>query len=166
MANTTDRIQKTTLLRAPRERVWRAISDAKQFGSWFGVEFDAPFVAGTRVTGRIVPTSVDAEIAKSQEPYRGRPFDFTIERIEPMRLFSFRWHPFAVDPNVDYSKEPTTLVELVLEEVAEGTKLIITESGFDLVPLERRGKAFTMNEQGWAAQAELIAKYLAHASAV
>lgn len=166
MADTTDRIQKTTLLRAPRERVWRAISDSKQFGSWFGVEFDAPFVAGTRVTGRIVPTSVDAEIAKSQEPYRGWPFDFTIERIEPMRLFSFRWHPFAVDPNVDYSKEPTTLVELVLEEMAEGTKLIITESGFDRVPLERRAKAFTMNEQGWAAQAELIAKYLAHASAL
>lgn len=166
MTDVTDSIKKTTLLRAPLERVWRAISDAKQFGSWFGVELDAPFVAGTRVTGRIVPTSVDAEIAKSQEPYRGRPFDFTIERIEPMRLFSFRWHPFAVDPNVDYSHEPTTLVELVLEEVAEGTKLMITESGFDKVPLERRAKAFTMNEQGWTAQAELIAKYLARARAV
>lgn len=165
MAGTTDRIEKTTLLRAPLDRVWRAISDSKQFGSWFGVEFDGPFVAGTHVTGRIVPTSVDAEIAKSQEPYRGRPFDFTIVRMEPMRLFSFRWHPFAVDPNVDYSKEPTTLVELALEQVAEGTKLVITESGFDQVPLERRAKAFEMNEQGWAAQAELIAKYLARASA-
>jgi uncharacterized protein YndB with AHSA1/START domain len=165
MSDTTDRIEKTTLLRAPRERVWRAISDAKQFGSWFGVDFDGPFVAGTRVTGRIVPTSVDAEVAKSQEPYRGRAFDFTIESIEPMRLFSFRWHPFAVDPNVDYSTEATTLVEFVLEEVAGGTKLVITESGFDKVPLERRALAFKMNEQGWAAQATLVEKYLAQGHA-
>ncbi len=165
MSNSTDRIEKTALLRAPRERVWRAISDAKQFGSWFGVEFDGPFVAGKPLKGRIVPTSVDAEVAKSQEAYRGRAFDFTIDRIEPMRLFSFRWHPFALDPNVDYSKEPTTLVELVLEEVPEGTKLIITESGFDKVPLERRAKAFEMNDQGWLAQAKLLEKYLANASA-
>jgi len=165
MANTTDRIEKTTLLRAPLECVWRAVSDAKQFGSWFGVEFEGPFVAGTHVKGRIVPTSVDAETAKSQEPYRGKPFDFTIVRMEPMRLFSFRWHPFAVEPDVDYSKEPTTLVELALEEVADGTKLVITESGFDQVPLERRAKAFEMNEQGWAAQAKLIEKYLAQAGA-
>ena len=161
MTVTTDRIEKTIILRAPRERVWRAISDAKQFGSWFGVELDGPFVAGQHLTGRIVPTSVDAEVAKSQEPYRGRAFDFTIDRIEPMRLFSFRWHPFAVDPNFDYSKEPTTLVELVLEELAEGTKLIVTESGFDDLPLDRRGPAFAMNEQGWAAQVTLIEKYLA-----
>jgi len=165
MTVTTDRIEKTIILRAPRERVWRAISDAKQFGSWFGVELDGPFVAGQHLTGRIVPTSVDAEVAKSQEPYRGRAFDFTIDRIEPMRLFSFRWHPFAVDPNFDYSKEPTTLVELVLEELAEGTKLIVTESGFDKLPLDRRGLAFTMNEQGWAAQAKLIEKYLAKTNA-
>ena len=165
MTVTTDRIEKTIFLRAPRERVWRAVSDAKQFGSWFGVELDGPFVAGQHLTGRIVPTSVDAEVAKSQEPYRGRAFDFTIDRIEPMRLFSFRWHPFAVDPNFDYSKEPTTLVELVLEELAEGTKLIVTESGFDKLPLDRRGLAFTMNEQGWAAQAKLIEKYLAKTNA-
>lgn len=165
MTGTTDRIEKTTLLRAPRERVWRAISDAKHFGSWFGVDFDGPFVAGQHLTGKIVPTSVDAEVAKSQEPYRGRAFDFTIDRIEPMRLFSFRWHPFAVDPNVDYSNEQTTLVEFVLEELAEGTKLVITESGFDKVPLERRAQAFAMNEQGWAAQTKLIEKYLANASA-
>ena len=165
MTSSPDRIEKTTLLRAPLERVWRAISDAKQFGSWFGVDFDGPFVAGQRLSGRIVPTSVDAEVAKSQEPYRGRAFDFTIDRIEPMRRFSFRWHPFAVDPNVDYSQEPTTLVELVLDEVAEGTRLTITESGFDRVPLERRAQAFKMNEQGWAAQAKLVEKYLAQASA-
>jgi len=157
----TDRIEKRVLLHAPLDRVWHAISDAKQFGTWFGVELDGPFVAGARMTGRIVPTQVDPEIAKLQEPYSGRAFEYTVERIEPMRRFSFRWHPFAVDPNVDYSKEPTTLVVFELEEVAGGTSLTITESGFDRIPLERRAKAFEANEGGWAKQTELIAKYLA-----
>src|SRR5438093_9216287 len=107
--STTDRIEKTTVLRAPRERVWNAISDAKQFGTWFGVEFDGPFVAGARMKGRIVPTKVDSAVAKRQEPYAGMAFDCTIDRIEPMKLFSFRWHPFAIDPKIDYSNEPTTL---------------------------------------------------------
>jgi uncharacterized protein YndB with AHSA1/START domain len=163
MSTGTDRIEKRVLLRAPRDRVWRAISDAKQFGSWFGVEFDGPFVAGARLTGRITPTKVDAEVAKSQEPYAGRAFECTIERIEPMRLFSFRWHPFAIDPSVDYSKEPTTLVVFELEEAAGGTELRITESGFDKIPLERRAKAFAANDGGWTAQAKLIEKYLAAA---
>ncbi len=160
MAASTDRIEKTVLLRAPLARVWRAVSDAKEFGTWFGVEFDGPFVAGARVTGRIVPAKVDPEVAKMQQPYAGMPFDFTVDRIEPMRLFSFRWHPFAIDPKVDYSSEPTTLVVFQLEEAAGATKLVITESGFDRIPLERRAKAFTANEQGWAAQARLIEKYV------
>ena len=105
----TSRLEKKILLHAPHERVWHAISEAKQFGSWFGVAFDGPFVAGARLTGRIVPTSVDAEIAKLQEPYKGLAFEFFVDRIEPMRWFSFRWHPYAVEPNVDYSKEPTHL---------------------------------------------------------
>ena len=116
MATNTDRIEKRGLLRAPRERVWRAISDSSQFGSWFGVEFEGPFVAGSRMIGRIVPTTVDAEVARSQKPYEGTPFEITVERIEPQRLFSFRWHPYAVDAAVDYSKEPTTLVVFELEE--------------------------------------------------
>ena len=161
MAASTDRIEKTILLRAPLARVWRAVSDAKQFGTWFGIEFDGPFVAGARVTGRIAPTKVDAEVAKAQQPYAGMAFEFSVDRIEPMRLVSFRWHPFAVDPNVDYSSEPSTLVMFQLEEVAGGTKLVITESGFDRIPLERRAKAFSANEQGWTAQAKLIEKYLA-----
>lgn len=161
MAASTDRIEKTILLRAPLERVWRAISDAKEFGSWFGVEFDGPFVGGARLTGRIAPTKVDAEVAKAQQPYAGMAFEFRVDRIEPMRLFSFRWHPFAVDPKVDYSSEPATLVVFKLEEVAGGTKLVISESGFDRIPLERRAKAFAANEQGWTMQAKLIEKYLA-----
>ena len=161
MITSTDRIEKNILLRAPRDRVWRAICDAKQFGSWFGVEFDGPFVAGARVAGRIVPTTVDAEAAKAQEPYTGMAFEFSVDRIEPMRWFSFRWHPFTVDSGVDYSNEPTTLVVFELEEVADGTNLVITESGFDRIPLERRAKAFASNEQGWTAQAKLIEKYLA-----
>ena len=163
MSTSTDRIEKTIVLRAASDRVWRAISDAKEFGSWFGVEFDAPFVAGTRLTGRIVPTKVDPDVAKMQEPYAGTSFECSIERIEPMRHFSFRWHPCAVEPGVDSSNEPTTLVVFELEEVSGGTRLTITESGFDQIPLERRAKAFASNEQGWQDQTKLIEKYLANA---
>lgn len=161
MVTSTDRIEKKILLRAPIERVWRAISDAKEFGSWFGVALESDFVPGTRVAGTIAPTKVDPEVAKMQEPYVGTPFEFHVERIEPMRLFSFRWHPFAVDPAIDYSKEPMTLVAFELEEAPGGTMLTITESGFDRIPVERRAKAFEANEGGWAAQARLIEKYLA-----
>jgi len=160
MGTATDRIEKQILLKAPRERVWRALSDSKEFGTWFGVELDGAFAPGARITGKITPTKVDPEVAKMQEPYSGRAFDFTIDRIEPMRLFSFRWHPYAVEPGVDYSKEPTTLVVFELEEGPGGTLLKITESGFDQIPLARRAKAFASNEQGWQIQTTLIEKYL------
>ncbi len=157
----SDRIEKRVVLRAPIERVWRAISDSNELGRWFGVDFAGePFAAGKRMKGRIVPTTVDPEIAKMQEPHVGVAFDFTIERIDPRRLFSFRWHPFAVEKGVDYSNEPTTLVTFELEEVPGGTQLTITESGFDRIPLERRAKAFAANEGGWTAQAQLIEKYV------
>jgi uncharacterized protein YndB with AHSA1/START domain len=161
MATDTDRIVKKVMLRAPHHRVWSAISDASQFGSWFGVRFDGPFVAATNVTGRIVPTTVDAEVARSQEAYAGTAFEISIDRVEPTRLFSFRWHPYAVERGVDYSKEPTTLVVFELEEVSGGTMLTLTESGFDRIPIERRAKAFASNQQGWTAQMQLIEKYLA-----
>jgi uncharacterized protein YndB with AHSA1/START domain len=157
----TDRIEKTITLRAPLSRVWRAITDSQEFGRWFGVRFQEPFAAGRALTGTITPTEVDPEVAKLQEPYAGIAFDFLIERIEPMRLFSFRWHPGGVDPKVDYSKEPTTLVVFELREVPEGTVLKITESGFDQIPLERRAKAFSGNEAGWEHQTKLVARYLA-----
>jgi uncharacterized protein YndB with AHSA1/START domain len=157
----TDRIDKQILLRATRERVWRAVSDAKEFGSWFGVAFDGPFAAGTRVTGRIVPTTVDAEVAKMQEPYAGKAYDWTVERIEPMQRISFRWHPYAVEEGVDYSKEPTTLIEFELVDAPGGILLKISESGFDEIPLARRAKAFKANEGGWQMQTRLIEKYLA-----
>jgi uncharacterized protein YndB with AHSA1/START domain len=161
---TSDRIEKQVVLRAPRARVWRAISDAREFGSWFGMELDAPFTAGTSVKGRIVPTKADPAVAAAQKPYEGLPCQLVIETIEPERRFAFRWHPYAIDPNVDYSAEPMTLVTFELEETAGGTLLKVTESGFDRVPLERRAKAFEMNDGGWAAQMDLIAKYLAHAA--
>jgi uncharacterized protein YndB with AHSA1/START domain len=159
----TDRIQKTTLLRAPLERVWQAISDSGQFGVWFGAAFDGPFVPGTRLSARIVPTQVDPEIAKMQESHTGTPFVVFVERVEPLRLLSFRWHPYAVEPK-DYAAEPTTLVEFELTSVPEGTRLTITESGFDGIPLERRAKAFTANEDGWTHQLALVTKYLARPS--
>ncbi len=157
----TDRIEKKILLRATRERVWKAISDAEQFGAWFGVAFDGDFVSGVRLTGRIVPTAVDRDIAKLQEPHAGKPFEFSVDRIEPMQRISFRWHPFAVEPGVDYSQEATTLITFELHEAEGGTLLTISESGFDQIPLMRRAAAFKANDGGWATQTTLIEKYLA-----
>jgi uncharacterized protein YndB with AHSA1/START domain len=113
--------------------------------------------------GVIVPTQVNADVAKAQKPYEGLPFEITIEKMEPERLFSFRWHPNAVERGVDYSAEPTTLIEFVLEEVANGVLLTVTESGFDRIPLARRAKAFTANEQGWGMVVKLIEEYLVQA---
>jgi uncharacterized protein YndB with AHSA1/START domain len=160
----TDCIEKKILLRASRKRVWRALSDSVEFGSWFGVQFEGPFAPGKRARGRIVGTTVDPEIAKAQRQYERIPFEITIERVEPERLFSFRWHPNAVELGVDYSHEPTTLVAFTLEEVPGGTLLTVNESGFDRIPLERRVKAFTANEQGWGAVVKLIEAYLAQAA--
>ncbi|HET9818493.1 MAG TPA: SRPBCC family protein [Rhodanobacteraceae bacterium] len=157
----TDRIEKQALLKAPRERVWRAISDAEQFGTWFGVAFDGPFVEGTTVTGKITPTEVDAEVAAMQEPHAGMPFEWVVERIEPMQRIAFRWHPFAMDQGVDYTSEPMTRIVFELHDAPEGILLIVTESGFDKLPPERRAEAFAANEGGWTFQVKLIEKYLA-----
>ena len=157
----TDKIEKQVTLRAPLAKVWHAIADSKQFGAWFGLEAGGPFVAGTTLNVRIAPTQVDPDIAKGQQPYAGTPFELIVDTIDPMRRFAFRWHPFAVDKSVDFSNEPTTLVTFDLEEVSGGTKLTITESGFDKLPLERRAKAFAANDGGWTKQIELITKYLA-----
>lgn len=159
----TDRIEKKVLLRAPRKRVWHALADSQQFGSWFGMTFDGPFAPGAVMRGTLAPTTVDAEVAKAQQPYEGLPVEFTIERMEPERLFSFRWHPYAIEPGVDYSAEPTTLIVFELEETAEGVVLTVTESGFDQIPLARRAKAFGANEAGWGMQIILLGKYVAHA---
>src|SRR3979411_3358306 len=159
----TDRIEKKILLHAPRQRVWRALSDSAEFGRWFGVKFDGQFAPGASIRGVIVPTTVNAEVAKAQKEFEGMPFEITIEQMQPERLFSFRWHPFAVERGVDYSTEPTTLVVFALEEVADGVMLTVTESGFDRIPLARRAKAFTANEQGWSMVIKLIAEYLVHA---
>lgn len=159
----TDRIEKKVLLHAPLKRVWRAIVDSAEFGSWFGMRFEGPFAPGATMRGVIVPTTVDAEVAKGQKAYEGLAFEIMIEQIEPERLFSFRWHPGAVDPDVDYSVEPTTLVTFSLEEVTGGVMLTVTESGFDRIPPARRAKAFASNEGGWAIQVRLIAEYLTRA---
>ena len=157
----TDRIEKKILLHAPRKRVWRALSDSTEFGTWFGMKFDGPFVPGAVMRGVIVGTKVNAEVAKAQKEYEGMSGEITIERIEPERLFSFRWHPFAVERGVDYSAEPTTLIVFTLEETPDGVLLTVSESGFDQIPLERRSKAFTANEQGWTMVLKLIEEYLA-----
>ncbi|HEX8985911.1 MAG TPA: SRPBCC family protein [Bryobacteraceae bacterium] len=156
----TDRIQKQILLRAPLKRVWRALAGSTEFGAWFGMKFDSPFTPGACMRGVIVPTTVDAEVARAQKPYEGIPFEIAIERMEPERLFSFRWHPGAVEPGFDYSAEPLTLVVFTLEDVEGGVLLTVTESGFDRIPLARRAKAFAENEQGWSMAVKLIERYL------
>jgi uncharacterized protein YndB with AHSA1/START domain len=153
MASSTDRIEKEIVLRAPRSRVWRAITDAKEFGRWFRAEIKDSFVPGAPARGRI-----------TYPGYEHLTFEVHVERIEPERLFSFRWHPYAVDPKQDYSKEPTTLVVFELEEIPEGTRLKVTESGFDQIPLARRTEAFRMNSQGWAEQVQNIAKHVGQAT--
>jgi uncharacterized protein YndB with AHSA1/START domain len=157
----TDRIEKKILLRAPRKRVWRALTDYQEFAIWFGVKFDQPFKPEAALRGVIVGTSMDAEVASMQKKYDGVPFAVTIGEMQAERLFSFRWHPYAVEPKVDYSAEPTTLVEFVVEEVTGGVMLTVTESGFDRIPLARRAKAFTANDGGWSIVVTLIEKFLA-----
>jgi uncharacterized protein YndB with AHSA1/START domain len=158
------KIVKTVVLEAALSRVWRAISDSAEFGSWFGVKFDGPFVAGEPLRGVIAPTTVDAEVAAMQKPYAGTPFEIVVETIEPERLLAFRWHPYGVEKGVDYAAEPMTLVEFVLEPHADGILLTVTESGFDNIPLARRAKAFAANEGGWTHQMVLVSKYLARHS--
>jgi uncharacterized protein YndB with AHSA1/START domain len=150
---TTDRIEKSVRLEAPPARVWRALTDAREFGEWFGVELAGEFAPGAHVRGRITHVG-----------YQHLTWEATIERMEPERLFSFRWHPYAVEPGVAYSAEPTTLIVFELHEVEDGTLLTLVESGFDRIPLARRAEAFAMNDEGWAAQMKAIAEYVRRVS--
>ena len=145
----TDRIEKQILLRASRSRVWRAISSAEEFGEWFRMKLDRPFEEGASVVGQI-----------THPGYEHVKVDMQIERIDPERYFAYRWHPYAIDPAVDYSAEPTTLVEFILDETEGGVNVTIIESGFDRIPLERRAEAFRMNERGWNGQAANLERYV------
>jgi uncharacterized protein YndB with AHSA1/START domain len=148
---TTDRIQKTMVLRAPRARVWRALTDPAQFGEWFGVKVEDPFTAGRRVRGPVTTPE-----------YSHLTFEIDIERMEPERLFSWRWQPGG-DPDIDPA-EPTTLVVFELEEVPEGTRLTVTETGFDRIPVARRSRAYRENDEGWSGQFENLRNYLGSAA--
>lgn len=148
----TDRIEQTVHLRAPIARVWRALADAKEFGAWFRVKIDGAFAPGARVKGKI-----------TYPGYEHLTMEMQIERMDPERLFSFRWHPYAVDPKVDYAAEPTTLVEFRLSPAADGTDgtdLTVVESGFDRIPVERRSEAFRMNANGWKEQIKNIERHV------
>ncbi|MUL45327.1 vanillate O-demethylase oxidoreductase VanB [Mycobacterium sp. CBMA293] len=156
----SDRIEKEVTLRAPLDRVWRAIANSDEFGRWFGVRFDGPFVAGESVTGVITPTEVDDDVAAAQQPHAGKASVWQVVAVEPQTRLAFRWHPYAVEPDADYAAEPTTLVEFTLTETADGVLLQIVESGFDAIPAERRAAAFDANSGGWEAQTNLVRKYL------
>lgn len=146
---TTDRIEKRFEVNARRSRVWRAISDAREFGAWFGMTLDRPFTPGATVFGRLTIPG-----------YEHVTLEILVEKIEPEGYFSYRWHPYPMNPDIDYQAEPTTLVEFTLEETAGGTAVHITESGFDRLPASRRAEAFRMNEAGWAGQSKKLAAHV------
>ncbi len=166
----TNRIEKTVTLGAPVSRVWRAITDHREFGSWFGVELNGPFTVGKPVAGTFLRSFDESEIHEGQRQLGLPPspvripqeaFTFcTVERIEPESYFSFHWIPFGIDAEIDPENEPTTLVEFTLEPTVDGTLLTIVESGFENVPIHRRQRAFLLNDGGWSAQAENLARYL------
>ena len=145
----TDRIEKSVELKAPVTRVWRALTDYREFGTWFRVRLDGPFVPGRTVRGQI-----------TYPGYEHLKWEAVVQRMEPERLFSFTWHPYAIDPNQDYSSEVPTLVEFTLEKIAGGTLLRVVESGFDKLPDKRRLEAFRMNEGGWGEQMKNIAQHV------
>lgn len=145
----TDRIEKQILLKAPRARVWRALTDAAEFGTWFRVKLDGQFAVGQRIRGKI-----------TYPGYENMTMDVMVERMDREKLFSFRWHPGACDTKDAYAAEPTTLVEFRLEDAEGGTRLTVVESGFDQLPPERRTDAFRQNEQGWTMQMENIKRHV------
>jgi uncharacterized protein YndB with AHSA1/START domain len=145
----SNRIEKTIELKAPVPRVWRALTDHREFGEWFDVKLDGPFVPGKVSNGRI-----------TYPGYEHLTFELVTQNIEPERLFSFSWHPYAIDPNVDYSKEPSTLVEFRLEPKGKSTVLHLAESGFDAIPEGRQFEAFRKNDEGWTEQMNNIKTYL------
>ncbi len=146
---TEDRIEKTIEIKAPVSRVWRALTDSTQFGEWFGVRIDGPFVAGKPNTGKI-----------TIKGFEHVPWNSTIVKIEPERYFSYTWHPYAVEPGKNYTDETPTLVEFTLEPTAAGTRLRTVESGFSRLPAHRRDAAFRANSGGWTAQLENITRYV------
>jgi len=156
----TDRIERSIDVRAPRARVWRALSDPAEFAEWFGIAVSGPFQPGTRLRGTLIGTSVDEEVARAQRTHAGVSFDLVIERVDPERRLAFRWHPGAVDPGVDYAAEPMTLVEFVLDDTGEGTRVTVVESGFDGIPLARRAKAFAGNDEGWRIMMGVLQKHV------
>jgi len=147
MAN---RIEKSIELKASVSRVWRALTDHREFGEWFRVKLDGPFVPGQISRGHI-----------TYPGYEHVKWEVVVQKMEPERLFSFTWHPYCVDPKIDYSKETPTLVEFRLKKTASGTLLLLTESGFDKIPSERRLEAFRMNDGGWTEQMKNIEGYVA-----
>lgn len=145
MDNHSDRIEKRIELKAPISRVWRALTDYQEFGEWFRVKIDGPFAPGQITHGQI-----------TYPGYEHLRWEAIVQKMEHERLFSFTWHPYAIDPKQDYSGETPTLVEFKLEKTATGTLLQLTESGFDKIPANRRSEAFRMNDGGWTEQMKNI----------
>ena len=148
-----NRIEKHIDLKAPQSRVWRALTDYREFGEWFRVKLESPFVPGETARGYI-----------TWPGYEHLLWEAVVQKLEPEHYFSFTWHPYAVDPKVDYSKETPTLVEFRLAKTKTGTALTVIESGFEKIPRERFADAFRMNEDGWSQQIKNIEAYVTKAS--
>jgi uncharacterized protein YndB with AHSA1/START domain len=147
------KVEKRVLLRAPRSRVWSALTEVKKFCEWFGLEpAEGAFVPGARLH-MVAGKELD-----------GGDFDIFVEQVQPEHLFSWRWHPGSQDPTLDYSAEPTTLVVFTLADAPGGTTLTITESGFDQISLARRARVFSENQHGWDFQMERLERYVNQAS--
>jgi uncharacterized protein YndB with AHSA1/START domain len=145
-----NQIEKRIELNAPVSRVWRALTDYREFGEWFRVKLNGPFLPGQVSQGHI-----------TYPGYEHLRWEAVVQTMEPERLFSFTWHPYSVDPQIDYSKETPTLVEFRLEQTTGGTLLLLIESGFEKIPSERRPEAFRMNDGGWTEQMNNIENHVA-----
>lgn len=142
-------IEKSIQINAPVSRVWQALTDHRQFGEWFRVAIDAPFQPGQPANGRILHPG-----------YEHLRWQVIVQKIEPQHTFSFTWHPYAIDPAVDYSQETPTLVVFTLTPTPGGTLLRVVESGFEHIPTHRRAEAFLKNGGGWTAQMHNIEVYV------
>jgi uncharacterized protein YndB with AHSA1/START domain len=151
-----DRIEKSVVIRAPRDRVWKALTDSQEFGRWFGAKFEGPFVPGRTVRGAIAPSEVATPEETTGNPYLGKPLLIQVERIEPPRRFSYRWQPLESSPDLEVVEDPSTLVEFILEETKDGTRLTVVETGFSQIPATHRKSAYESHEGGWGIQVQRV----------
>lgn len=156
---TEDRIEKHVVVRAPREKIWKVLANAQEFGQWFGARFEGPFVVGGTLRGVIAPSVLETSQEVASHPYMGKPMVLHIERMDPPSRFSFRWHPLEAQPKAQGGDGPSTLVEFTLEDSQGGTKVTVVESGFSKLPVAERQRSYDSHDGGWGIQVQRIRAY-------